>query len=417
MRLLCAILIILVPGMALAQPALPAGWKAQVARDGVVIVSPESDPTLRLVLTLLPVTTPQQPLKTWFADQTLALARSFGAPQGATDVVEAGPLETRAFKVNNGKIDIRAVFFGYAAPHGFQIVVLMAPPKVSDDDPRLQTATDYVQRLAAARFEFTAAAPAAASGAALMAMMPNLGPSAGAPMLPRPGDPIMQPRPQLPPDRDIPIKGAWFMTGIGFGAVNAGVGGSAYGSHAVQQLLILYANGVAVKADIFGGNLAGHHQAEGFATLDVTDPGVTSQGGFGRWTQQGQTIGVTWNYAGPEMLTVSGDALVGGGATYEPWRLADGLRLQGAFVRRMEAGLRSQGIVLTEDGAFAADGVNITMGGSLVMPQFPPIGFGTYEVRKGSLILRYANGFTVAIACNVNGNTLLLNDFPFARER
>jgi hypothetical protein len=254
------------------------------------------------------------------------------------------------------------------------------------------------------------------AAAQLMAMMPPLGPPSQ-PMYPRPGDPIMQPRPQLPPDRDVPIKGAWFMTGIGFGAMNAGVGGSSYGSHAVQQLLILYANGAAVKADIFGDNLAGHHQAEGFATLDVTDPAVVSQGGFGRWSQQGQTISINWNYAAPEMLTVQGDKLAGGGVTYNPWPLANGLRLQGAFVRDMGPGLRSQGIVLTQDGLFAGDGLDVTMGGVLVMPQFPIRGYGSYEVKKGSLVLHYANGFTVAIALNVDGNTLLLNNFPFVRVR
>ncbi|HEY1425129.1 MAG TPA: hypothetical protein VGF50_00530, partial [Caulobacteraceae bacterium] len=255
MRLLLAVLFVLIPALAWAQPAPPAGWKAEVARDGVLIVSQEPDTTIRLGLTLLPVATPQQPVKTWFGDEAAALSRAFGTPTGASAVVEEGALLSRALKVNNGKIDIRAVFFGYPAPHGYQIAVLLIPPKVADDDPRLQTATDYVQRLAAAHFEL--APPAGAAGAGLMAQMPNLGPPPGQPMYPRPGDPVMQPRAQLPPERDIPIRGAWFMTGIGFGAVNAGVGGSAYGSHAVQQLLILYANGVAVKADIFGGNLAG----------------------------------------------------------------------------------------------------------------------------------------------------------------
>ena len=418
MRLVWAVLILLIPGLALAQPAPPAGWKPTVARDGVMIVSPEPDPTIRVALTLLPVATPQAPVKSWFADQTMALAKALGAPQGATDVVEAGALVTRAFKIHSGQIDVRVVFFGYAAPHGVQLAMLLVPPKVTDDDPRLQTATDYVQRLAAAHFELALPGGSGGSaGAGLMAQMPNLGPPPGQPMLPRPGDPIMQPRPQLPPDRDVPIKGAYFMTGIAFGAVNAGIGGSAYGSHAVQQLLLLYANGVAVKADILGGNLAGHHQAEGFATLDVTDPAVVGQGGFGRWRQQGQTISIQWNYAGPEVLTQAGDALAGGGVRYNPWHLADGVRLQGAFVRDMGPGLRSQGLVLTQDGSFAADGVNVTMGGSLVMPQFPIRGFGTYEVKKGSLILHYANGFTVAIACNINGATLLLNDFPFVRVR
>jgi hypothetical protein len=83
----------------------------------------------------------------------------------------------------------------------------------------------------------------------------------------------------------------------------------------------------------------------------------------------------------------------------------------------MGAGLHSQGIVLAQDGTFAADGVNVVMGAELVMPQFPARGYGSYEVKKGSLVLHYANGFTVAIACNIDGATLLLNNFPFVRVR
>jgi len=404
-----------------------------VTQGGIVMISPETDPSQRIALTMLPVAASAAPVKDWFGNQAMALAQSFGQPQSATDTVDEGPMLVRVVKVQIGANLIRAAFFGYASPHGYQISVLMIPPKVTDDDPRVQLAANYVQQLAATHFDFAPPqGPAQAQtqaqggpplgspgsdGASLMAMMPPLGPPPGQPFYPRPGDPIMQPRPQLPPDRDIPIKGAYFMTGMAFGAVNAGVGGSAYGSHAVQQLLILYANGVAVKGDIFGGNLAGHHQAEGFATLDVTDPSVTGQGGFGRWSQQGQTISINWNYANGEVLTQDGDALAGSGVRYNPWRLADGIRLQGAFVRDMGAGLRSQGIVLSQDGAFAADGVNVTMGAELVMPQFPARGYGTYEVKKGSLILHYANGFTVAIACNIDGNTLLLNNFPYVRVR
>ena len=431
MRWLCALaFLVVLPISAFAQSIQPpTGWSSAVTPAGVVMVSPEADASQRLALTLLTVFEPAAPVKSWFGDQALALAQTFGAQQGATEVLEQQGLLVRAVKVRSSAgLTIRAVFLGYASPHGYQICVLMIPPRVADDDPRLDMVTNYVLMLASSHFDVAAEAqtrtqgaagpgPAVASGGAnLMAMMPPLGPPPGQPLYPRPGDPIMQPRPQLPPDRDIPIKGAYFMTGIAFGAVNAGVNGSAYGSHAVQQLLLLYANGVAVKADIFGGNLAGHHQAEGFATLDVTDPGVTGQGGFGRWSQQGQTISIRWNYAAGEVLTKAGDSLTGG-VRYSPWRLADGMRLQGAFVRRMEAGLRSQGIVLAQDGTFAADGVNVTMGGELVMPQFPARGYGTYVVRKGSLVLRYANGFTVAIACNIDGNTLLLNNFPYVRER
>ena len=36
--------------------------------------------------------------------------------------------------------------------------------------------------------------------------------------------------------------------------------------------LMLFANGVAAKTDLKGDNLAGQHQAEGFATMDVANP-------------------------------------------------------------------------------------------------------------------------------------------------
>ncbi|HLY79980.1 MAG TPA: hypothetical protein VKQ70_11430 [Caulobacteraceae bacterium] len=399
-------------------------------------MSPEPDQNQRVILTLLPVTKPQAPVKDWFGNQALALAQSFGKVEGATETQEQGPILSRAVKMNANGRELRSVFVGYASPHGFQMNVVLMPEGTAETDPRVQTVSNYLDQLQAAHFDVIAqpqtqaqgpagpaappAAPAAmptpAQGAQLMALIPPLG-APVQPMYPRPGDPIMQPRPQLPPDRDIPIKGAWFMTGMAFGAVNAGVGGSSYGSHAVQQLLILYANGVAVKSDIMGNNLAGHHQAEGFATLDVTDPSVVGQGGFGHWQQQGQTISINWNYAAPEVLTAEGNALEGGGVKYNPWPLADGQRLEGVFVRPNDPGLHGDAIVLTQNGMFAEDGVNVTMGGTLVMPYFPPRGYGAYEIKKGSLVLHFANGFTVAIALNINGNTLLLNNFGFQRVR
>jgi hypothetical protein len=97
--------------------------------------------------------------------------------------------------------------------------------------------------------------------------------------------------------------------------------------------------------------------------------------------------------------------------------------LEGAFVRQIEAGLRSQWIVLHKDGTFMGEGVNVTVGGSMASPAFPERGSGTYEVRKGSMILYFANGFTQAIACILDQantgvvKTVLLNGFPFQRVR
>ena len=453
MRLLCVLALLLVLPMTacgpspssaaptqVSPPPPPAGWLAGQLQGGVVVMSPEADASHRVVLTLLPVIQPKAPVKDWFGAQALALAQSFGRVTAATDTMEQGPIFSRVAKVTTAAgLELKSVFVGYASPHGFQMTVTMIPPGVGDNDPRLETVSNYIEQLSNAHFDVAslpappgqtgaaaqgataqsgpaAAMPSPAEGAQLMALIPPLG-AAPQPMYPRPGDPIMQPRPQLPPDRDIPIKGAYFMTGMAFGAVNAGINGSAYGSHAVQQLLILYANGVAVKSDIMGNNLAGHHQAEGFATLDVTDPNVVGQGGFGRWSEQGQTISINWNYAAPEVLSVAGSSLEGGGVKYNPWRLADGVRLEGVFVRPNDPGLRGQAIVLTQNGMFAADGVNVTMGAELVMPYFPARGYGVYEIKKGSLVLHFANGFTVAIACNIDRNTLLLNNFGYQRVR
>jgi hypothetical protein len=89
----------------------------------------------------------------------------------------------------------------------------------------------------------------------------------------------------------------------------------------------------------------------------------------------------------------------------------------------MEAGLRSQWIVLHKNGTFEGDGVNITMGGDIVSPNFPEHGSGTYQVHKGSMILFFQNGFTQAIECMIdtapNGEAkiVLLNGYPFERVR
>jgi hypothetical protein len=192
-----------------------------------------------------------------------------------------------------------------------------------------------------------------------------------------------------------------------------------WGQQAVQQLLLLFANGVAAKVDLKGGNLAGKYQAEGFATMDAADPAAVAGAPFGRWSDEGGAIRIVWNVGSPTLLQHSGADLEVPGERWTPYQLADGLRLEGTYVRQMEAGLRSQWIVLHQDGSFEGDGVNVTMGGSLVSPNFPEQGSGTYEIRKGSIILAFSNGFTQSIACTIDekSGTVLLNGFPFERSQ
>jgi len=172
-----------------------------------------------------------------------------------------------------------------------------------------------------------------------------------------------------------------------------------------------------------GGNLAGRYQAEGFVSLDVANPATVSGAPFGHWTEDANAVHIQWNIGGPADLLKNGSNLEGKGERWTPFKLADGELLEGTFVRKMEAGLRSQAIVLKKDGTFSGDGVNVTMGGSIVNPAFPERGGGRYEIRKGSMILYFSNGYTQAIACIFDKTntgdvkTILLNGFPFEKIR
>jgi hypothetical protein len=282
-----------------------------------------------------------------------------------------------------------------------------------------------VQQLAAQKFELTTSVAQSQPPAA----------SAGAPVRNAQGQYVGQfgrsdidltyhAKSIIPKERDVPLKGTYVFVGYAFGATYGGVGTSMnWGQHAVQQLLLLFANGVVAKTDLRGGNLAGKYQAEGFATMDVADPANVSGAPFGHWTEDENAVHIKWNIGPPTDLTKSGNNLEAKGEKWTPFHLADGELLEGTFVRQMEAGLRSQSIILHTNGTFIGDGVNVTMGGSIVNPAFPERGSGTYEVRKGSMILYFANGFTQAIACVIDtantgtAKTVLLNGFPFQRTR
>ena len=404
-----------------AQLAPPSGWTSQNIGDAVVMSSPGDDTSNRLMLTVLPPGRPVGNQKAWFGKQVLILAQSAGHPTGSTEVMEPQPgVFLRVVQVENqNHVKFREVYYGYPVAHGLSIVLLVIAPTIGDQDPRLESANHYVQELAAKRFELAVAATAQ--------------PPAGAPanhgqyITPfgrTDTDLTYHAKSVIPKERDVPLKGVYVFVGFAYGASYGGVGTTMnWGQHAVQQLLLLWANGVAAKTDLRGGNLAGKYQAEGFATMDVANPAAVSGAPFGRWSEDGNVVHIQWNIGAPTDLAKNGDNLEARSEKWTPFHLADGDQLEGTFVRKMEAGLRSQAIVLRKDGTFVGDGVNVTMGGSLVSPQFPERGSGTYEVRKGSMILSFSNGFTQAIACiidkfpNGEAKVVLLNGFPFERVR
>src|ERR1700761_6467855 len=163
MRLLCALALLLVlpmtacgpspssaasaPAQAPHPPSPPAGWLAGPVQGGFVVMSPEPDASKRIVLTLLPVAPAGAPLKDWFGNQALGLAQSYGHVTGATDTQVDDAVLSRVVKVTTqAGLELRSGFAGSAAAHGFQMSVVMIPPGVSDDDPRLQTISNYIDQ-------------------------------------------------------------------------------------------------------------------------------------------------------------------------------------------------------------------------------------------------------------------------------
>ena len=398
--------------LSVAQVTPPRGWTVQNQGGAVILFSP-GEPSSRVALTLLPPGTPTGNVKTWFGNQVLALAQASGRTLGATEVTEQEGILLRVVQIENqNHMKLREVFYGYPSARGLSIPILMIPPKVGDQDPRLETANQYVQQLAAQKFELSAA-PAAQPAQPATGWRPKTD-----------IDLTYHAKAIIPKERDVPLKGVYVFVGYAFGPSYGGVGTTmTWGQRATQQLLLLFANGVAAKTDLKGDNLAGHHQAEGFATMDVANPAAVTGAPYGHWTDNGETIHIQWNIGGPTDLAKKGNTLEGKGERWTPFQLVEGERLEGTFVRKMEAGLRSQWIVLHKNGTFEGDGVNVTMGGEIVSPNFPAHGSGTYEVHKGSMILFFQNGFTQAIGCMIDppgseeARTVLLNGFPFERVR
>ncbi len=406
-------------------PAPPPGWTSSMSGNAIMLTAPGNEPE-RPVLTFLPPAQPQGDAKVWFGNQVSVMAQAAGKVDAATEILERQGILIRVVQIEDQKHkQLRLAFFGYPTANGISCAVLAVPSGVNDKDPRIEAANQYVHQIAVQKLETSAMA------------------SVATPATPTPQAPARNAQGQyvgqfgrtdidltyhakgIPPkDRDVPLKGVYVFVGVAFGAQYGGVGTTmTWGQHAVQQLLLLYENGVAAKVDLRGGNLAGKYQAEGFVSLDVANPAGVSGAPFGHWTEDANSVQIQWNIGKPTNLGRNGPNLEGNGERWAPFRLADGEIIEGTFVRKMEAGLRSQAIVLKRDGSFMGDGVNVTMGGSIVNPAFPERGNGRYEIRKGSMILYFTNGYTQAIACILDKTntgdvkTVLLNGFPFERIR
>ncbi|HVE39546.1 MAG TPA: hypothetical protein VNM14_06630, partial [Planctomycetota bacterium] len=221
--------------------------------------------------------------------------------------------------------------------------------------------------------------------------------------------------------KDVKIVGAWLVART---EMDMSVDPKARGLRQLQTLKIvaLFENGVAAKVDARNTMLIDTtYPAEGLATMNVADAADVGKGRrFGKWSEEGGKIKITWNFGNPDTLERVKDDLKGDGILWSALKPIDGTLLAGTYVRKSDFGLPWT-LTLRKDGSFDADLLNDSMGGKLVNPKFPEMGSGTYEFRKLSLILRFDTGYTQAIHARFDADdpaaakNLFLNGYTLER--
>ncbi len=192
-----------------------------------------------------------------------------------------------------------------------------------------------------------------------------------------------------------------------------------------KKFLVLFKNGLALRVDAMSsGLLDGTYVAKGLASLDAEAllKQTTPDRRRGTWKEQDGKLVLNWSTGtAVETYAREGVRLVGP-KTWSKFSLADGLKIDGAFVHKNDFGLAPWTLRLTKEGRFEADGINWTMGGRVSNPTFPDKGAGTYEIRSGTIILRYDNGYRTSIALLLGGDdpanpaSLILNGTAFERR-
>jgi hypothetical protein len=192
-----------------------------------------------------------------------------------------------------------------------------------------------------------------------------------------------------------------------------------------KKFLVLFKNGLALRVDAMSsGLLDGTYVAQGLASLDaeVLLKARASDRRTGKWREQDGAIVVNWTTGStPETYRRNGVRLEGP-KTWSRFTLADAVKIEGTFTSKNLFGLPPWSIRLTKAGRFEADGVNHTMGGNISSPTFPEKGGGTYEIRTGTIILRFDNGYRTSIALQLGGDepaaptSVILNGTAFDRS-
>ena len=218
-------------------------------------------------------------------------------------------------------------------------------------------------------------------------------PVASAPTAPRTsGDNAYRPAAVASADRGIPIVGSF----ISAAPRTSYSVGSGVRSKVETLMLVLFANGVAARASVMkDGSIDANYVAEGFATLDPSDPSKLGVRRAGRWIEQSGKITISWASGETMDLTRDGSNLKERYVTWTPYASVDGLRLDGRFERVVPFG-PPWGITLRKDGTFTEDLAGETMGGTIVNPAFPSTARAVTR-SGGGVILRFGSGFVQSI--------------------
>jgi hypothetical protein len=188
------------------------------------------------------------------------------------------------------------------------------------------------------------------------------------------------------PAKDIPIVESH---------VHVDIRSATLTSNVLTDHILFFQNGIVVRE----GFITAPRSC--YVTIQAADLG-TLPFNYGRWQENksAREVSIRWQEGPPWSLKREGDALSLGGKKLLKFRPLDGLKLDGTFVHRSLLGTNIA-LALRRDGHFEAGGLLEEM--ACQAPEGRPTlsGSGTYEVRKWTLILRFASGKVTLLPISV----------------
>ena len=168
--------------------------------------------------------------------------------------------------------------------------------------------------------------------------------------------------------------------------VHVQISSGGFSSNVLTDVILFFQNGVVVREGIITA------PRNCYATIPAADL-ATVPHNYGRWQDNkasGEVL-IKWQEGSPWTLKRQGDRLSLGSKMLLKFRPLDGVKLDGPFVHRSIVGTNIP-LVLRRDGTFETSGLMKEM--VCEPPDRRPTlsGSGTYEIRKWTLILRFASG-------------------------